>query len=309
MLVVNLPHRKPLFIRYLSGFQTMFIADVPYAKTLRDHLVRTVRFAIEEDIGTGDITAQLIPEDQVAHANVITREPGILAGREWFEEVFRQIDPNISLDWKKTDGDELVENEEIVSIHGNTRAILTAERTALNFLQTLCGTATIAHQYSMAVDGKDIIILDTRKTIPCLRLAQKYATHVGGCQNHRLGLYDMFLIKENHIAGCGGIENAVKRAQEIAPDKKIEVEVETLEQLQEALNLPVDVIMLDNFNGPSTTEAVKLSAQRIKLESSGNMDLEKIGEVITDHPDFVSVGKITKHVQALDLSLRLKLDG
>jgi nicotinate-nucleotide pyrophosphorylase (carboxylating) len=158
----------------------------------------------------------------------------------------------------------------------------------------------------MAVDGKDIIILDTRKTIPCLRLAQKYATHVGGCQNHRLGLYDMFLIKENHIAGCGGIENAVKRAQEIAPDKKIEVEVETLEQLQEALNLPVDVIMLDNFNGPSTTEAVKLSAQRIKLESSGNMDLEKIGEVITDHPDFVSVGKITKHVQALDLSLRLE---
>ncbi len=283
----------------------MFIADVPYAKTLRDHLVRTVRFAIEEDLGTGDITAQLIPEDQTAKAQVITRELGVMAGREWFEEVFRQIDPNIELDWKKQDGDQLSENDLLVEITGNTRAILTAERTALNFLQTLSGTATIANQYALAVADKDIIVLDTRKTIPGLRLAQKYATYVGGCQNHRLGLYDMFLIKENHISGCGGIANAVAKAKEIAPDKRIEVEVENIQQLQEALNLPVDVIMLDNFDRPRTTEAIKLSAEKIKLESSGNMDLDKIEEVLSEHPDFVSVGKLTKHVQALDLSLRL----
>jgi nicotinate-nucleotide pyrophosphorylase (carboxylating) len=283
----------------------MFIADLPYAKTLRDHLVRTVRFAIEEDIGSGDITAQLIPEDDQSTARVITRENGVLCGREWFEEVFRQIDPLLELDWKMQDGDAIRPDDVLVEIKGNTRAILTAERTALNFLQTLSGTATLANRYATAVKGKDIIILDTRKTIPCLRLAQKYATHVGGCQNHRLGLYDMFLIKENHIAGCGSIENAVKRAQEIAPDKRIEVEVETIEQLQEALNLPVDVIMLDNFDSQRTTEAVKLNAQKIKLESSGNMDLDKIKEVISDHPDFVSVGNLTKHVTALDLSLRL----
>ncbi len=283
----------------------MFIADIPYAKTLRDHLVRTVRFAIEEDLGSGDITAQLIPEAQRSKATVITRENGILCGREWFEEVFRQIDPTINLTWLKQDGDVIEPNDVLVEIEGNTRAILTAERTGLNFLQTLSGTASLAYQYSTAVDGKDIIILDTRKTIPCLRLAQKYATHVGGCQNHRLGLYDMFLIKENHIAGCGGIANAVKRAQEVAPDKKIEVEVETIEQLQEALSLPVDVIMLDNFDGQRTTEAVKLNAQKIKLESSGNMDLDKIEGVLSEHPDFVSVGKLTKHVTALDLSLRL----
>ncbi|EAR07392.1 carboxylating nicotinate-nucleotide diphosphorylase [Reinekea blandensis] len=286
----------------------MFTSDVPYASVLRDHLTRTVRFAIEEDLGSGDITAQLIPADQQATAQVITREAGVLAGREWFEEVFRHIDPTLQLTWLKQDGDDLKENDPLVDISGNTRSILTAERTALNFLQTLSGTATMARQYAMAVEGKDIVILDTRKTIPGLRLAQKYAVHVGGCRNHRLGLHDMFLIKENHIAGCGGIANAVQKAKEIAPDKRIEVEVETLEQLQEALAQPVDVIMLDNFDGQRTTEAVKLSAHRIKLESSGNMDLDKIGEVIMDHPDFVSVGKLTKHVTALDLSLRLKTD-
>lgn len=283
----------------------MFIADMPYAKTLRDHLVRSVRFALEEDIGSGDITAQLIPEQQTAKAQVITRESGVLCGREWFEEVFRQVDPNVELTWHKTDGNTLAANDLLVTISGNARAILTAERCALNFLQTLSGTASLANQYAMAVAGKDIIILDTRKTIPGLRLAQKYATAVGGCKNHRLGLYDMFLIKENHIAACGGIAQAVANAKEIAPDKRIEVEVETLEQLKEALEQPVDVIMLDNFDGQRTTEAIKLSAQRIKLESSGNMDLEKIGEVVKDHPDFISVGKLTKHVTALDLSLRL----
>ncbi|WP_320821722.1 carboxylating nicotinate-nucleotide diphosphorylase, partial [Reinekea sp.] len=225
----------------------MFIADLPYAKTLRDHLVRSVRFALEEDLGSGDITAQLIPAEQTSVARVITREPGILCGREWFEEVFRQIDPAMSLNWLKQDGDTLLANERLVEIAGNTRSILTAELTALNFLQTMSGTATLANRYALAVAGKDIVILDTRKTLPGLRLAQKYATAVGGSQNHRLGLYDMFLIKENHIAGCGGIANAVKRAQEIAPDKQIEVEVESIEQLLEALTLPVQVIMLDNF--------------------------------------------------------------
>lgn len=283
----------------------MFIADLPYAKTLRDHLVRTVRFAIEEDMGTGDITAQLISDQQTSTASVITRESGILCGREWFEEVFRQLDPSVTLTWKKQDGDAIEPNDELVEISGNTRSILTAERAALNFLQTLSATATVASQYSASVKDKDIIILDTRKTIPCLRLAQKYAVVVGGCQNHRIGLYDMFLIKENHIAGCGGIKNAVEKAKEIAPDKKIEVEVETLEQLKEALTLPVDVIMLDNFDHQTTAEAVKLTAGLVKLESSGNLDLNKIDEFTGEHADFVSVGNLTKHIQALDLSLRL----
>jgi len=283
----------------------MFIADLPYAKTLRDHLVRSIRFALEEDLGSGDITALLIPAQQTSQAQVITREPGVLCGREWFEEVFRQIDPTVTLNWLKQDGDTLLANDILVELRGNTRAILTAERSALNFLQTLSGTATLARRYALAVAGKALVILDTRKTLPGLRLAQKYATAVGGCQNHRLGLYDMFLIKENHIAGCGGIANAVKRAQEIAPDKKIEVEVESLEQLLEALDLPVDVIMLDNFNVQQTAEAVKLTQGRIKLEASGNMDLERIAELTGVLPDYVSVGKLTKDVASLDLSLRL----
>jgi len=282
----------------------MFIADLPYAKTLRDHLVRSVRFALEEDLGSGDITAQLIPAEQTSTAQVITREPGILCGREWFEEVFRQIDPAMSLNWLKQDGDALLANDRLVEIAGNTRSILTAERTALNFLQTLSGTATLANRYALAVAGK-LVILDTRKTLPGLRLAQKYATAVGGCQNHRLGLYDMFLIKENHIAGCGGIANAVKRAQEIAPDKQIEVEVESIEQLMEALTLPVQVIMLDNFDVQQTTEAVQLTHHRVKLEASGNMDLDRIAELVGVLPDYVSVGKLTKDVASLDLSLRL----
>ena len=283
----------------------MFIADLPYAKTLRDHLVRSIRFALEEDLGSGDITALLIPAQQTSQAQVITREPGVLCGREWFEEVFRQIDPTVTLNWLKQDGDTLLANDILVELRGNTRAILTAERSALNFLQTLSGTATLARRYALAVAGKALVILDTRKTLPGLRLAQKYATAVGGCQNHRLGLYDMFLIKENHIAGCGGIANAVKRAQEIAPDKKIEVEVESLEQLLEALDLPVDVIMLDNFNVQQTAEAVKLTQGRIKLEASGNMDLERIAELTGVLPDYVSVGKLTKDISSLDLSLRL----
>ena len=283
----------------------MFIADLPYAKTLRDHLVRSIRFALEEDLGSGDITALLIPAQQTSQAQVITREPGVLCGREWFEEVFRQIDPTVTLNWLKQDGDTLLANDILVELRGNTRAILTAERSALNFLQTLSGSATLARRYAMAVAGKALVILDTRKTLPGLRLAQKYAIAVGGCQNHRLGLYDMFLIKENHIAGCGGIANAVKRAQEIAPDKKIEVEVESLEQLLEALDLPVDVIMLDNFNVQQTAEAVKLTQGRIKLEASGNMDLERIAELTGVLPDYVSVGKLTKDISSLDLCLRL----
>ena len=283
----------------------MFIADLPYAKTLRDHLVRSIRFALEEDLGSGDITALLIPAQQTSQAQVITREPGVLCGREWFEEVFRQIDPTVTLNWLKQDGDTLLANDILVELRGNTRAILTAERSALNFLPTLSGSATLARRYAMAVAGKALVILDTRKTLPGLRLAQKYAIAVGGCQNHRLGLYDMFLIKENHIAGCGGIANAVKRAQEIAPDKKIEVEVESLEQLLEALDLPVDVIMLDNFNVQQTAEAVKLTQGRIKLEASGNMDLERIAELTGVLPDYVSVGKLTKDISSLDLSLRL----
>lgn len=286
----------------------MFITDTPYADTLIDHLKRSVAFALEEDIGERDITAALIDSDQHSTAQVITREAGILCGREWFDEVFRQVDARIELKWHKEDGDILAENDTLVSISGNSRAILTAERTALNFLQTLSGTATIAGHFAIQVKGSGITVLDTRKTLPGLRLAQKYAVLVGGCQNHRLGLYDMFLIKENHIAGCGGITPAVEKAKVIAPDKRIEVEVETLEQLKEALALPIDVIMLDNFTTLETEQAAKLCRSAdgdIKLEASGNMDVDKLNSIKGAVPDYVSIGKLTKHVEALDLSLRL----
>lgn len=287
----------------------MFIADTAYATTLKDHLSRAVRFALEEDLGSGDITAQLIPAETQAKARVITRENGVLCGREWFEETFRQIDAEVQLHWHFEDGAQVQPNDALVDISGSARSILTAERCALNFLQTLSGTATAAQHYASRVADMPIAILDTRKTLPGLRLAQKYAALVGGCENHRLGLYDRFLIKENHIMACGGIRPAITQAKALHPDIAVEIEVETMTQLDEAIGAGADIVMLDNFDTEATRQAIARAAGRVKLESSGDFDLDRLNADLAAgaNVDFISVGAITKHVQAMDLSLRLTM--
>jgi len=272
---------------------------------LRADIECTVRWALEEDVGSGDITAELIPADKTASATIITREAAVVCGRPWVDEVFHQLDPNIKLEWHVDDSDQIQPNQLLVTLHGNARALLTGERTALNFLQTLSGTATTAHEYAQLVKSTDIKILDTRKTIPGLRTAQKYAVRCGGCQNHRIGLYDAFLIKENHIAACGGIANAVNKARELHPRKPVEVEVESFDELQQALNAKADIIMLDNFSIDDAKEAVRLVNQSAKVEISGNISANAIDTLIGVRPDFVSSGALTKHVRAVDLSMRI----
>jgi nicotinate-nucleotide pyrophosphorylase (carboxylating) len=272
---------------------------------LRADIERTVRFALEEDVDTGDITAELIPADRVATATIITREAAVFCGRPWVEEVFRQLDANVGLDWQVADGDEITPNQVLVTLRGPARSLLTGERTALNFLQTLSGTASAARDYAALVKGTNIKILDTRKTIPGLRTAQKYAVRCGGCHNHRMGLYDAFLIKENHIAACGGIANAVHKARELHPGKPVEVEVETLDELQQALAVGADIIMLDEFSLEDAKKAVALTQQRAKIEISGNVSTATIDSLIGIAPDYVSSGALTKHLRALDLSMRI----
>jgi nicotinate-nucleotide pyrophosphorylase (carboxylating) len=272
---------------------------------LRADIERTVRWALEEDIGSGDITAELIPADKTASATIITREAAVLCGRPWVDEVFRQLDSRIELNWHVNDGDSIEPNQTLVTLNGNARALLTGERTALNFLQTLSSTAAAAHEYAQLVKGTDIKILDTRKTIPGLRTAQKYAVLCGGCHNHRMGLYDAFLIKENHIAACGGITNAVAKARELHPGKPVEVEVETFDELKQALDAKADIIMLDNFSIEDAKEAVRLVNQNAKIEISGNISADSINTLIGVRPDFVSSGALTKHVGAVDLSMRI----
>ncbi|GGX69458.1 carboxylating nicotinate-nucleotide diphosphorylase [Saccharospirillum salsuginis] len=286
----------------------MFIADVPYAEKLRNHMVRCVQFALEEDIGSGDITAELIPDDKSIKAEVITRESGVLCGREWADEVFRQVDANVLLKWHKEDGDLLEPSEKLVTINGLAESILTAERTALNFLQTLSGTATTSNRYKNSASDSGVIILDTRKTIPGLRMAQKYAVVAGGCTNHRLGLFDRFLIKENHISACGSISKAVSFARKKDPSKIIEVEVETLAQLDECITSNADIAMLDNFSPEDTSLALQRAKGRISIEVSGNVDLNSVKTIYnSQHPDYISSGDLTKNIQALDLSLRFAL--
>jgi len=261
--------------------------------------------ALQEDIGHGDITAMLIPAEQEAKGEVVSREHAVICGRPWVDEVFRQLDPNTSIDWLVEDGDKVAPDQLLFSISGNARVLLTGERTALNFLQMLSGTATLARQYADLTTGSEVKILDTRKTIPGLRLAQKYAVTVGGCSNHRIGLYDAFLIKENHIAACGGIALAVAKAREIAPEKIVEVEVENLDELNEALDAQADVVMLDNFS-PSDIENLKhLNFGETKIEVSGNITNETVQQYINSAVNYISSGSLTKHVQAVDLSMRL----
>ncbi len=272
---------------------------------LPDDIRQGVARALAEDIGAGDITALLIPAEQQAQARVITREDCVFCGEAWVEEVFRQIDPSVIIDWAVKDGDRVAANSLLFTLSGPARSLLTGERTALNFVQTLSGTATAARNYADQVSHTKVRLLDTRKTLPGLRLAQKYAVTCGGCHNHRLGLYDAFLIKENHIAACGGIANAVTAARQLAPGKPVEVEVETLGELAEALDAGADIIMLDNFSLDQMREAVAINKGKAQLEASGNIDAQSLVATAETGVDFISIGALTKHCRAVDLSMRL----
>ncbi|MEQ3692289.1 MAG: nicotinate-nucleotide pyrophosphorylase (carboxylating) [Thalassolituus sp.] len=275
----------------------------------QDDIIVAVTAAIKEDIGNGDITAQLIPETQQAHARIISRDKAVIAGQAWVNEVFRQIDANVEVIWKIKEGDLVEPNQTLFELKGNARSLLTGERCALNFLQSLSGTATLCRHYADIVAGTSVKLLDTRKTIPGLRIAQKYAVTVGGCYNHRIGLYDAFLIKENHIMAAGNISNAVKQAHTIAPGKHVEVEVETMSQLDEAIEAGADTIMLDNF----TPEEMIAAVQRTRAKTSGKVKLEASGGITTDSlrhyaetgVDFISIGALTKDCTAVDLSMRM----
>ena len=272
---------------------------------LSEHIQSQVTFALKEDIGSGDISAQLIPDDQEIIATVISREPAVLCGQAWVNEVFAQLGNHTTLTWHNNEGDTLESNKPFLTIKGHARTILTGERTALNFLQTLSYTATVTRQYSEIVSNTQLTILDTRKTLPGMRRAQKYAVTVGGGKNHRMGLYDAFLIKENHIMAAGSIANAVGMAQKIAPGKTIEVETENLEEVAMAVAAGADIIMLDNFSYEDMSKAVSDFKGQVKFEASGNMDKERLLKVAETGVDFVSIGALTKHIQAIDLSLRV----
>ena len=260
--------------------------------------------ALDEDIGSGDITAALVAEKTIACARVITREPGVLCGRAFVDETFRALDASLSVTWHKADGDTLAANDVLFTVSGSARHILTGERTALNFLQLLSGTATRCQHYANLVADTGVKLLDTRKTIPALRLAQKYAVSCGGCYNHRIGLYDAFLIKENHIQACGGIAGAVTTARQHSPGKPVEVEVENFDELQQALAAAADRIMLDNFSHDMMREAVAMVAGKAELEASGNVTEATLKAIADTGVDFISIGALTKGVEPLDLSMR-----
>lgn len=262
---------------------------------------------LEEDIGSGDITALLIPESKQATAQVITRENMVVCGQTWFEAVFKRLNPEVTIDWHVAESQEVKANSLLCELSGSARALLTGERTALNLLQTLSATATVARQYANAVAGTNCKVLDTRKTIPGLRLAQKYAVTCGGCINHRIGLYDGVLIKENHIIAVGSIANAVKAAREHC-NVPVEVEVESLEELQQALLAKPDRIMLDNFSLAALKAAVALNNGQAELEASGDITLNNIRAVAETGVDFISIGALTKHIKAIDLSMRINLE-
>jgi nicotinate-nucleotide pyrophosphorylase (carboxylating) len=272
-------------------------------------LASQVAAALREDVGSGDVTALLVSATQKVRGRVITREDAILCGRPWVQETFQQLDPQIRLTWHATDGDRIAANSLIFEIAGPARPVLTGERTALNFLQLLSATASAARLFADAVAGTGCKILDTRKTLPGLRTAQKYAVLCGGAQNLRIGLYDMVLIKENHIAAAGSLTGAIVAARRVAPQLPVEVEVESLAEFREALAARPDIIMLDEFSEPDMREAVKInraSAHPVKVEASGSVSLETVRAIAATGVDFISVGSITKHVRAVDLSMRLE---
>ncbi|WP_415890444.1 carboxylating nicotinate-nucleotide diphosphorylase [Neptuniibacter sp. SY11_33] len=270
------------------------------------HLIPdAVRYALQEDIGSGDITAQLIPAEQTATARIISRQEAVVCGIDWVNEVFHQVDPELELDWQVDDGDIVQRDQVLFWAKGSARNLLTAERAALNFLQTLSGTATVSKFYAEKVAGTTVKLLDTRKTLPGLRFAQKYAVTCGGCFNHRIGLFDAFLIKENHIMACGGIDAAIATAKSNEPGKPVEVEVETMEELHQALEAGADIIMLDNFSLEAMRDSVKLTRGIAKLEASGGITDETLRPIAETGVDYISIGALTKHCQAVDLSMRL----
>ena len=266
-----------------------------------------VHTALREDVGDGDITAVLIPADAVSLANVISREACVFCGMDWFEEVFRQIDDAVFIDWHVQDGDRIEAGETICSLSGPARSLLTGERTALNFIQSLSGTATLASRYAEAVAGTGAVVLDTRKTVPGLRAAQKYAVACGGCQNHRMGLFDAILIKENHILAAGDIETAIEQARFHNPGFPVEIEVENMTQLETAINTGVDRILLDNFTPEQMKQAVEFTNGRAALEASGGITLENIRQFAETGVDFISTGSLTKNIIAIDLSMRFSM--
>lgn len=275
---------------------------------LYQHIRRHVAAALAEDIGSGDVTAALLPAEARVKANIISREPAVLCGQDWLVEVYRQLDPQTQVDWRFKDGDQLAENDVVCRLDGFARSVLTGERTALNYLQCLSGTATLAARYAREAADTRCRILDTRKTLPGMRLAQKYAVRCGGAENHRTGLFDGILIKENHILSAGSISAAINAARALATGLAVEVEVENLAELDEALTAGADIIMLDNFSLADTRAAVAETAGRAKLEASGNMSLERIAEVAATGVDYISVGDLTKNVRAIDLSMRVEFE-
>jgi len=268
---------------------------------------RDVELALAEDIGHGDVTADLLPADANAHARVITRETAVIAGAAWFDACFRALDPDVAIDWRCADGAQVAANDVLCTLRGNARALVGAERCALNFLQTLSGTATVTAQYAAAVRGTKTVILDTRKTIPGLRQAQKYAVRCGGGNNHRIGLSDAILIKENHIAAAGSLTQAVRSARARHPQLLLEVEVENFEELREALAAGADRIMLDEFSLDDIRRAVTEIAGRAQLEVSGGVGLDGLRALAETGVDYISIGALTKHVRAVDLSMRVVL--
>ena len=282
---------------------------------LQQDISRAVRAALLEDLGdaltaldqpdaSADITAQLIPADRISTARVITREAGVFCGQPWVDEVFAQLGGEVKVEWKVQDGERLSPNQELFRLHGPARVLLTGERNALNFVQTLSGVATLTARYVAELAGTECRLLDTRKTLPGLRTAQKYAVTCGGGKNHRIGLYDAYLIKENHILACGGIAPAIAQARHLNPGKPVEVEVESLAELEQALAARADIVMLDNFDIPMMKEAVHLNQGRAKLEVSGTVTPDTLASNAATGVDFISVGALTKHVRALDLSMR-----
>ncbi len=263
-----------------------------------------VQQALAEDIGDGDITALLTPENEQATATIISRENMVLAGRPWVDALISQYDPTVQIVWLKEDGDSVNAGEAFLKLSGSARSLLTVERPALNFIQTLSAVATKVAFYVKQLEGTQTKLLDTRKTLPGLRIAQKYAVAIGGGQNHRLGLFDAFLIKENHIMAAGGIAQAIAQAHRIAPNKPVEVEVETWDELNQALEAGADIVMLDNFSQQQMIDAVKHVAGRCKLEASGNITLDNLREVASTGVDYISMGVLTKDVTAVDLSMR-----
>jgi nicotinate-nucleotide pyrophosphorylase (carboxylating) len=270
-----------------------------------ENIQQQVKLALYEDVGSGDLTAALVPVDEQTVARVISRDEAVLAGRDWFDEVFRQLDEAITIDWSSADGETVSDNQLLCTVSGNAASILTGERTALNFLQTLSAVATRTRRYVDAVSPLKVNILDTRKTIPGLRLAQKYAVTCGGGVNHRVGLYDAVLIKENHILAAGSISKALQQALAQTPaHTEIEIEVENLDEMKEALRAGAQRLLLDNFSRAQLREAVLINQGRARLEASGNVNLQTVRAIAETGVDDISIGELTKHIEAVDLSMR-----